>query len=355
VTTYPIDLTPLLHGADPSQLRVAGVALHEAAAGVNRDMLTDASYGKAGSYRQSNGTLYRQEDDGSWRELPLAERVEATVEGSGWLKLGDVTLGVKDGVVSGISVRGPSLATLGIRDEADIQRTFGSPAGWDWVGEDHRHHYPARGVVFGWGSNGGQLSVVHLGESSWRDPQLGAPDLLAEIVEHFGGAGWSTLLQPSADEGQGIRFRRERVAALCRALGLGEPANVVSGDFLPVELDLGRARVMEEIRHHNQVPWESPFRCRHRDVFRRLLNYRNTVEGLIRYTSSWLEVSEPTLVGMIREQDRIGRELKVLVKDIDRWICTLIDPEGRSFPLRELIVSHGWPDVDLRTIELDER
>jgi hypothetical protein len=31
-----------------------------------------------------------------------------------------------------------------------------------------------------------------------------------------------------------------------------------------------------------------------------------------------------------------------------------MDPAGRTFELRELISRHGWPDVDLRQLELDE-
>ncbi len=40
--------------------------------------------------------------------------------------------------------------------------------------------------------------------------------------------------------------------------------------------------------------------------------------------------------------------------DVDRWICTLMAPDQRTFPLRELIAHHGWPDVDLHALEMDE-
>lgn len=60
------------------------------------------------------------------------------------------------------------------------------------------------------------------------------------------------------------------------------------------------------------------------------------------------------LLGLIETQNQFGAQLTAMMVDVDRWLCTLMDPAQRTFELKELIARHGWPDVDLREIEMDE-
>lgn len=357
--SHPIDLTPLLHGARAEQLRVAGVAAGEAASGVDRAALTGAEERDPGEPRTyANGTVYRTDADGSREEIPLPVRVEATVRGADFLRQGDVALSVADGVIARIFVRGPSLAALALKQEADVERAFGPAEGRERSFGNHLYHYPSRGLVIAWRSRDGRLEYVALGADPWQEPQLGAPALLVELIGIAGTPLLETdlssrLLTASAAEPRSVRVRHERVAALCRALGLGAPAEVINGNFLPKVLDAGRQRALDELAAQSPFPEMRRFSPAS-IVFTHLLHYRCDAERVIRATSGWLECGDPTLLGMIAVQNRIAGQLTTLMTDVDRWLCALLDPAGRTFPLRELIATYGWPYVDLRKMEEDE-
>jgi len=86
-------------------------------------------------------------------------------------------------------------------------------------------------------------------------------------------------------------------------------------------------------------------------LFHDLLVYRNDVRRVVHATSGWILCSDPVLLGMIAKQDQLGHQIEPLMTEVDRWLCTLMDPDHRTFRLRDLIAHHGWPDVDLRTLE----
>src|SRR5262249_19791507 len=137
-----VDLSPLLAGAQADELSVAGVSVGDAADAIDRAALTGAEENAPGESRTySNGRIYRNAPAGRLVEVPLAERVEATLRQGGWLRVHDVALDVQGGVVARIFVRGPSLATLRIAREADIARALGPADGHDRKIGWHIHHY----------------------------------------------------------------------------------------------------------------------------------------------------------------------------------------------------------------------
>jgi hypothetical protein len=71
-------------------------------------------------------------------------------------------------------------------------------------------------------------------------------------------------------------------------------------------------------------------------VFDRLLAYRNQVHRVARATSGCLLCSDRVLRGMIATQDQLGCQIETLMVDVDRWLCTLMDPDRRTFGLRDL-------------------
>ena len=127
----------------------------------------------------------------------------------------------------------------------------------------------------------------------------------------------------------------------------------MGGDFFPSPLDAGRQRILDEVAAIRPTRL-SPRGTSPEMFFTSLLHYRLDVERVVGATSSWLECSDPVLIGMITTQDRVGRMLVEAVADVDRWLCALLDPDGRTFELRALIAQHGWPDVDLDQLIADE-
>lgn len=323
-----VDLCPLRRGADATEIRVAGVRIGDPAARIDRAAIT------------------APEED---------ERVEVTLRSGGTVRCGEVALCVQDGVVESIVVRGPSLMSLDITAEATIARAFGPATGHDRVGRCRIHHYSNRRIAIGWDERAGCVEHVHLGVPAWREPRLGAPELLAELLAAYGVLSERDWAEPEPSY-RSARVRYQRIAALARALGLGSPDALVRGEFFrdAQPIDAGRRRIIEEIASLSEgasfpVRFEiAPF------LFAQLLDYRHRVERLVRSSSRYLICSDPVLSGMIVAQGRIGAGLRTLVADVDRWLCGLMDPAGRTFERRELIAQYGYPDVDLEQLEIDE-
>jgi hypothetical protein len=254
-------------------------------------------------------------------------------------------------MIERIFVRGPSLASLGIARAEDIAARFG-PA----TGDEHSllgwrlHHYPERGLSIAWHEREGRIEHLRLGAEPWREPQLGAKELLSEVLRAF-----DALSHPAAEPQEGsARVRYQRVASLARAFGLGGVADLLRGHFLDGELDPIRRGVLAEVAARGPLG-DHPLRDHSASaLFVHLLHYRRDVDRVVRATSGWLECGDPVLIGMIVTQNELGAQLEATMADIDRWLCMLMDPEQRTFELRDLVTRYGWPDVNLAALEIDE-
>ena len=333
---------------------MAGVRVGDAAAGIERGAVTEATDDvPVERLTYINGALYRHGPDATRVEISLAERIDSVLRRGGALHCVGITLHVAAGRIERIRVAGAhSLASLKVRNEheEDIARRLG-PAGGLERDVDHRlHHYPDRGLVVVWHSRYDRLEYVVLGPDPWRVPRLGARELLAELLDAFG------ILQPPwLEPSDGIpRIRYQRIAALARALELGAVPELMAGEFLDGELSEGRCEVIDDIAARGP---RVPPRCHCPGMlFTELLHYRNAVQRLVRAeTVEGLETDDPAMLGMIATQKHLGAQIAALMVDVDRWLCTLMDPAQRTFGLKELIARYGWPDVDLRALEREAR
>ena len=347
-----LDLSPLLRGERGDRIRVTGVCVGEPATGVDGAALTGAEDDAPDEARTyADGTVYRRGSGGELVEIPLAERVDATIHHGGLLHAGPIALRVDRGVIDAIFVRGPSLDSLGITSDDDIAQRLGDAEGHERAWGQRVHHYPSRGFAIAWSDREGRLEHVRLGADAWQEPRLGPPALLRELLDA------SAVLAPLRWEepGEGsARVRYQRIASLARALGLGPVGGLIEGVFLRDAESPGRIQVLLDIAAGS--PSDRPMRPHWADVvFGRLLAYRIRVHHIVRETAGVLECSIPVLAGVLAEQNRIGAQLDGRMATIDGWLCRLIDPDDRAFELRDLIAHHGWPDVDLKELEREEQ
>lgn len=345
-----IDLSSLLGGARGDAVLVAGVRVGESARNIDRDAVTDSQQGEPGELQPADTDAYyirpyRSAVERSVRER--RERFKATLSRGGFIRCAEIALSVKEGLIARIIVRGPSLASLELAHEEDIADRFGAAAGQEVESGRRLHHYPARDLAIAWDLREDRIEYVVLGDR-WGEPQLGAENLLAEILHEFTILERTSWAEPP-DGSARIRYRR--IAALARALGLGAVTDVIHGTFLKGDLDAKRRALLNEIARRALPATQKATRGRAAMmVFEQLLDYRNNVRRVVRAASGWLLCSDHALRGMIATQNQLGRQIEALMGDVDRWLCTLMDPDRRTFGLRELIVHHGWPDVDDRAL-----
>ncbi|HWO25361.1 MAG TPA: hypothetical protein VNO30_41760 [Kofleriaceae bacterium] len=348
-----LDLTPLfLRGAHGDTIRVAGVRIGDAAMSVERRALTGAEEDVPDEPRTDrDGSVYRTASAGPPVEIPLAKRVDATLQRGGVLRCEQIELRVKYGRIESICIRGPSLASLEITCEADIARRFGAATGHQRALGWHIHHYSKQGFAIAWHDREHRLEHVALGGEPWQEFMLGAEDLLAELIRAFDML--SKAGETAPPEGS-ARVRYQCVAALAHALGLGTVPDVLGGRFLEGELSAGRRRVLQEVAARGPLG-EPLYDSTAETLFTHLLHYRRDVDRVVCATSG-LHLPlplccDPILLGMIVTQNKLGRWLEALMMNVDRWLCKLLDPELRTFELRSLIAHHGWPDASLQELE----
>ncbi len=348
-----IDLRPLLSGTLGSEILVGGVRIGE---GVGLLALSEEITGaeEAASSTEdrlvhTKGSVFRQAPDGSLIEISLRSRVEAVVAKGGTLWLGQVSVRVEQGRVQRVFVRGGPLDGLAVRSESDIVGRFGVPSGIDRSLGARDYHYVERQLVVGWSTRENRLEYVALGPDPWVEPRRGAEDLLAELLWSFdklAEVGWR-----EPNDGA-LRTRFRRIAALARALGIGEPRGVAQGDFLDSEVSDGRQRVLLEIARTAVLDASrASFPVQ---AYQRLLAHRLKAEHVIGFNRSVLECSIPVLAGVLLQQERVAEALRASLSVVDGWLCRLFDPEGRTFTESELIKHYGWPDIDVRHQEAAE-
>jgi hypothetical protein len=211
------------------------------------------------------------------------------------------------------------------------------------------YHYPERQLVVGWSLRENRLEYVALGPDPWLEPRRGAVDLLAELMWSFDELACAGWVEPRSGA---LRTRFRRIAALARALGLGEPRAVAQGKFLEGELTVERERVLLEIsRTASPEATEGHFPVQ---TFQRLLAHRVKAEHVIGFNRGVLECSIPSLAGVMVAQEAVALSLRESLRGGDEWLCRLFDPAGRTLPESELIKNFGWPDIDVSYEEAAE-
>lgn len=346
-----VDLSALLGRGRGDAIAVAGVRVGEAAAGIERSALTGADADVPGAPRSFASELSsRRGPDGTPVEIPLADRIDAVLQDGGWLWCSEIAMHVVRGRIARIVVRGPSLASLHIARELDIEGRFGPAAGREWQLGCRHHHYPDRRLVIAWHRRNERVEHVALGPDPWCEPGMGARELLSELLDVFEALRRVDWSEPPEVWAQ---VRHQRVAALARALELGTVPDLVHGRFLDGELDEGREEVLADIAARG-IGADTPERPLAAALFAHLLDYRVDVERVMRAPLGWLMCSDPALLGMMAIQGQIAAQLAAMMVDIDRWLCTLMDPAQRRFALGELIARHGWPDDDRLELAMEE-
>lgn len=347
-----IDLRPLRQGVSGDAFLLFGVARVgdpvEHLRSIAWEQANDEGPDEPRTYR--DGRVFRTGPDGREEEIPLVTRVERVLRsGRGVLAAGGVSVRIEGGRIARAFVRGAALEALGVDRIERISAVFGAPEGVSRRFGRVTHHYPSRALAVEWDARASFIEHVALGPDPWREPSLGARELLVQLLEAAEDLEHGRWREPSPEH-RGGWIRWHRIDALCRALGVGGVAALVAGSFLERADRTRFTALLDEIAARSAGGLGS----RYAPVdllYNHLLTYRLDAQRVIRATEGWLECSEAVLLGMIATQNEIARRLASDLADIDRWLAILIDPDERTFREHELIERFGYPDVDLDLID----
>jgi hypothetical protein len=303
-----------------------------------------------------NGRVFRIWPSGREEELPLSVRVERVLAGSGWLRVSELGVAVRvvNGNVVRLVVRGAPLSALDIREEADIPRRFGAFEGRTRSRGGVAYHYPSRAMMLAWDTEHQQLDYVCLGESDWREPELSARDLLDQLLHGWESFERSSWREPPRSDPLS-HYGYLRVAALARAFDLGTVNDVATGSFIDRRAPEQHRPMMNALLERYDGAGPQRFAGAAIDAssvrfaYRYLLSYRRKAQPLFMHNNGWLETDRQTNA-LIRISAEVNAKLLAQLALIEDWLARLIDPAQRVVQERELIVRHGYPDVDMQKI-----
>jgi hypothetical protein len=188
--------------------------------------------------------------------------------------------------------------------------------------------------------------MMSLDEATNVEPLITAAHLARELAAFVVPGMEKLRLPPDVRRSPLLHYRYLGVAALVRAFDLGEVADVLTGRFVAKRPLEAYAGVITRIREQTHDPgaeigiWQIEF------LFSDLLRFRARA------------MLDSPFIGAIELEHAYGHYGHALTESvvaplserllvIDQVLAAILDPEGRSFSMHDLVEGFGHPDVEL--------
>ncbi|OJJ20079.1 hypothetical protein BKI52_16535 [marine bacterium AO1-C] len=265
-------------------------------------------------------------------------------------------------------LKSKALEPLGITQESDIQGVFGEAQGMEKRMGSHYYFYSNKQMVVGWNAQDDKLWGIYLGDNIIEQTTYQAKDFLTLFFEFKGMVPKPSEWGLESLTGNEPRYYRlMQLQALMRAFDLGED---LFGDF--------QNRLFLEKRSHDdfedlfadieQYALENEFERKKLSdspelirkqtfvemIFQTYLNFSWQVRTLLSFNSGWLETGSISSRYTIHKTHELLKSIDITkLEAIDHILCSIIDPQQRTYTKSELIRNYGFPDVDLDDIDME--
>ena len=261
-----------------------------------------------------------------------------------------------------------ALESLGITQESDIQKIFGEPQGMERHLGSHYYFYSAKQMVVGWNARDDQLWGIYLGDNIIKQTTYQAKDFLTLFFEFKGmvpkPSEWG-LERLAGNEPR--YYRLMQLQALMKAFDLGEDLfgdfqnrlfleKRSHDDFEILFADIEKYALEDEFERRKLG--DSPEQIRKQTfvemIFQTFLNFSWQVRTLLGFNSGWLETGSISSRYTIHKTHELLKSIDITkLAAIDHILCSIIDPQQRTYTKSELIKHYGFPDVDLDDIDME--
>ena len=148
------------------------------------------------------------------------------------------------------------------------------------------------------------------------------------------------------------------IKSLCKAFNIEDEKSLFSGDFISGNAE-NYVRFADEIDEKlTKLFGESPEYSLSGTVdffkwpYRRTLNYRCRIEGLLSINNTMLMPNSLDFY-IVPMTDKINDSITENLATLEKFLCDMIDPIGNSFEEEFLIEEYGFPkEVDLDKLDL---
>lgn len=287
--------------------------------------------------------------------------------GFGWIHTArGVTFGISDGdspVIRSFIIKAPWVDKLDIGSFEKLQYRFGKPEGIEKSNGTWRCFYPKRRMQIAWDDEAEEIWGIYLGDNLPEQTYYGAGDLIEMYIGMIGDFPDTKAWMPERFSGDSSTdYEFQQMTALCKALGLGSAKSFAKLEFLknrsredlkPLEEDL--LAYIQEYERDEEYDLDRELRRGAGMAFSEFLRLLQEIRALQAFNSGWLEAGFISSRYIIRKTSSvIGSISTAKVEEIKDLLSKIIDPQQRRFSQWQLICDYGFPDVDLRAIEMDE-
>ncbi len=264
--------------------------------------------------------------------------------------------------------RGEFLDDLKLTSPKRITRKLGKPEAIEKKNGTHYYFYPQKRMVVAWWAEHDKLFGIYIGENIIEQTYLTSKDFLNKYFEF-------KRMVPELNEWNLKRlkynepryYRLKELNSLMKAFGLGDDllndftnrgflTNREESDFEAIYQDIEQYASETNIEK-SRFGIEEKRLMRERGIamiFQEFMRFVEEIRGVLRFNSGWLESGSVSTRYIIK---KTGSMLKTFdqtkLNEIEKLICLVIDPYDKRISLSELIDKFGYPDVDLRAIDMN--
>lgn len=290
-----------------------------------------------------------------------------TENGYGWIQTAQgVTFGISAGdhpVIRSFIIKAPWVDELGIRKFGSLESKFGKPEGIEKSNGTRRCFYPSRRMQIAWEEDENEIWGIYLGDNLPEQTYYDAGALIEMYIEMIGAYPDTKDWIPERFRGdRSTDYEFQQMTALCKALGLGSAQSFAKHEFLknrsrddlrPLEEDL--LAYIQEYEHGGKYDLEREVSRMTGMALSKFLRLLQEIRALQKFNSGWLMAGFVSSRYIITKTESvIGTINNEKVQEIKDLLSKIIDPQQRKFSQSQLIRDYGFPDVDLRAIQMDE-
>lgn len=158
-------------------------------------------------------------------------------------------------------------------------------------------------------------------------------------------------------------YRLKELLALMKAFNLGSDLykdfhchsfleNRTKKDLEPVLDDINKYAY--EIEHKQDISENEYLEEDIEFIFEYFIKFIDEARRLLSFNSGWIIAGSISARYIIHKTENAIKAInQPELREIERVVCKIIDPDEKTFPLAELIEKYDYTNVNLKTIDLD--
>lgn len=260
------------------------------------------------------------------------------------------------------------LNKLNLKKKRNILETFGIPHVIEKQRGSTYYFYPNRKLIIAWNNKDDKIFGIYLGEHIIKQTVYKIKDLLDKFFEFKAMVpnvnSWNLI---SLQDNEPRYYRLKELLSLIKAFEIGDDLynDLQNTGFLERRTILDLEPILKDIESYAlSDKFESEKFKQESKRFTNVVRFKMLIQAFMRFSeamrsvlafnSSWLMTGSVTARYSIHKTQKLLNKIDLSeLKEIDYFLCKILDPKDKVFTKYELIKNYNFPDVDLASIDMD--